>query len=148
MNKANYIELRNTLKEMREELKVVKPEYKSAQKALSTCQKEFGSWNALYKELESLHITKKEFDERTQILSKFSTIICHKLNEKESLQDEYRHLHIVYSLARGRTMEQIEPKVREGNEPNLSQITALKERYGFDDVDDRIFKKQLEKIIA
>jgi len=35
---------------------------------------------------------------------------------------EFRHWHIAGSLERGRTYEQIERKVREGNEPNWNRI--------------------------
>ena len=42
---------------------------------------------------------------------------------------EYRHQHIVYCLARGRTYEQIESKVREGNEPNQDYIKQLLSEY-------------------
>lgn len=37
----------------------------------------------------------------------------------------YRYLHIVYCLARGRTYEQIEPKVREGNEVDMKIIEKM-----------------------
>ncbi len=35
-----------------------------------------------------------------------------------------RHLHVVYCLLRGRTIEQIEPKVRLGNELSERQLAA------------------------
>jgi hypothetical protein len=37
---------------------------------------------------------------------------------------EFRHKHIAYCLLRGRTYEQIESKVHEGNEPNWDKINA------------------------
>lgn len=148
MNKANYIELRKTLKEIREKIKTVKPEYKDAQRALSACQKNNGSWDSIYKELESLHITKKDFDEKRNTLSKLSSTIYDKLNEKENLRESYRYLHVIYSLARGRTLEQIEPKVREGNELDLKQLNHMKVQWGFDDPDDRVFNKKTEVVTA
>lgn len=148
MNKANYIELRETLKKIREELKVIKPEYKNAQRALSTFQKENGSWDSLYKELESLHITKKDFDEKRKSLSDLSSTIYSKLTKKEDLRESYRYLHVVYSLARGRTLEQIEPKVREGNELDLNQLNHTKAQWSFDDPDDRVFNKKPEEVTA
>lgn len=39
-----------------------------------------------------------------------------------NLKAEYRSLHIAYCEFRGKTREQIESKVTEGNEPNESQI--------------------------
>lgn len=47
------------------------------------------------------------------------------------LRTEYRHKHIAYSLARGKTMEQIESKHRvdengrETNLPNMSAVNAI-----------------------
>lgn len=37
----------------------------------------------------------------------------------------YRHLHIAYSLARGRTIEQIEAKVHSGNKRDDKRVEAL-----------------------
>ena len=42
---------------------------------------------------------------------------------------DYRHKHIVYCLLRGKTMEQIENKNREHNEPNASLIKKYMEEY-------------------
>ena len=42
---------------------------------------------------------------------------------------EFRHQHIAYCLARGRSYEQIESKVRENNEPNQDYIRELLEKY-------------------
>ena len=46
-----------------------------------------------------------------------------------SAQWTYRHKHIAYCLLRGKTYEQIESKVREGNEPNQNLITKYIEQY-------------------
>jgi len=40
------------------------------------------------------------------------------------IKHHFRHMHIAYCLLRGRTMKQIESKVREGNEPNKDLINA------------------------
>lgn len=42
---------------------------------------------------------------------------------------EFRHQHIAYCLARGRSYEQIESKVRENNEPNQKYIEQLLNEY-------------------
>lgn len=42
---------------------------------------------------------------------------------------EFRHRHIAYCLLRNRTMQQIENKVREGNEPSDRLIEKYKEEY-------------------
>ena len=53
------------------------------------------------------------------------------LRELHGLQYEYRHHHIAYCELRGKTRLQIEPKIREHNEPNDSYIKQLKEKYAW-----------------
>lgn len=45
------------------------------------------------------------------------------------LGKDYRHMHIVYCLLRGRTMKQIESKNREHNEPSTYLIDKYMEQY-------------------
>jgi len=47
------------------------------------------------------------------------------------LQYEYRHHHIAYCELRGRTRDQIEPKIRENNNPNERYIREIKEKYAW-----------------
>ena len=47
----------------------------------------------------------------------------------KGLQWGFRHKHIAYCLLRGRTMEQIEKKNREGNAPNHQLIKSIMEAY-------------------
>lgn len=42
---------------------------------------------------------------------------------------EFRHKHIAYCELRGRTREQIEPKVKFNNEPNEFLINQIKNEY-------------------
>lgn len=42
---------------------------------------------------------------------------------------DYRHMHIAYCLLRGRTMEQIENKVRENNSPNMTRVENIMREY-------------------
>lgn len=54
----------------------------------------------------------------------------YKLIEKGYLSsDTYRHMHIAYCLLRGRSYEQIENKVRDGNEPRWNQIERYMQKY-------------------
>ena len=48
-----------------------------------------------------------------------------------------RHYNIVYGLVRGRKYEQIEPKVREGNEPSWYKIEKIKDQFGFGEEGER-----------
>jgi len=51
----------------------------------------------------------------------------------------YRHMHLAYCLLRGRTMEQVETTVREGNEPNEKLI----DKYVKDYMDIKDFLKNI-----
>ena len=42
-----------------------------------------------------------------------------------TIKQKYRHRHIAYSLAKGKTYEQIEKVVKEGNEPNWREIDII-----------------------
>lgn len=45
------------------------------------------------------------------------------------MREDYRYLHVAYSLFKGKTYEQIEPKVREGNEINLNMVNRMMNDY-------------------
>lgn len=49
--------------------------------------------------------------------------------QRTSPGDDYRHMHIAYCLLRGRTYEQIENKVRPGNEPSWTMIEVIMEQF-------------------
>lgn len=62
----------------------------------------------------------------------------------------YRHLHIAYSLLRGQTMKQIEPKVRINNEPDLKLVERIIEHYmGIPDFFKNLmdFRRQKPRVI-
>jgi hypothetical protein len=42
---------------------------------------------------------------------------------------DYRHMHIAYCLLRGKKYEQVENKVKEGNEPNWALIEVIMNQY-------------------
>ncbi len=60
------------------------------------------------------------------------------------LQYDYRHHHIAYSELRGRTRLQIEPKVREHNEPNEEYIKQIKEKYAWTPEDIQAYKERVD----
>jgi hypothetical protein len=47
----------------------------------------------------------------------------------EMLSNEFRYNLIAYCLLRGRTYEQVEAKVRKGNEVNMDDVRVLMEKY-------------------
>jgi len=51
------------------------------------------------------------------------------MSEQSFTKREFRHRHIAYGLLRGRTYEQIENKVKEGNEPNFQRVEDLKRKF-------------------
>lgn len=51
---------------------------------------------------------------------------CYKLF---SIRHEYRHKHIVYSLLKGRTRNQIENKYRKENKPDETYLQRLLDQY-------------------
>lgn len=47
----------------------------------------------------------------------------------DKLKHEFRHKHIAYCELRGRDRSDIEPFVKEGNEPNEQLIQAIKNQF-------------------
>ena len=43
----------------------------------------------------------------------------------EQMRKEARHTHIAYSIMRGRKYEEIEQKVRKGNEPDMNLVSYI-----------------------
>jgi len=68
----------------------------------------------------------KKAREKYEKSGRWSYIIEHDIKKAKY---EFRHQHIAYCLARGKTYEQIEQKVREGNEPNQDYIEQLLSEY-------------------
>lgn len=59
--------------------------------------------------------------------------------ETIGLQDDFRHRHIARCLLRGTPYQLIEPKVREGNSPNMELVERYKQEYS-----ERISAVELE----
>ena len=133
MTKETYLNLKQELKDLAVKIRESKVGYKNSQREFSTRSKT-GTFNDYYE---------GKIDSATweSIRPEYNKAYNKQVNEQHSLHDmrrEYRHKHIVYSLARGRTMEQIEPKVREGNEPSRHEIERLKKLYEFDKVEEPV----------
>lgn len=80
---------------------------------LGVVKQEQKAFASLIKELkkETVDAQRKRLTEANMLQSKLS-------HEKRT----FRHRHIAYCLLRGRTMEQIECKVRQNNEPNMKIV--------------------------
>lgn len=124
MTKLNYLKLKKRLKKISNNIKTNRSELKEAQRSLSVPNPttDDASINLGYN-------------------------LCRKknkcINNNFKLKHEFRHNHIVISMARGKTYEQIENKVREGNEPSWSFIKTLKDLYGFDEVEESLVKEMV-----
>ena len=71
-------------------------------------------------------------------MQKTLSLVHSNMNKLYDIRTRYRHLHIVYCLARGKTLDQIEPKVRDqgtcwANTPNSSLIENIKKEYGLEE---------------
>lgn len=106
MTKEQYLNLKDELKELAKLLRQVKNQVKENQRSLSGYERnvmtspcdyyligeKLEGW---YKELRPVRTTQSDM---------------------MKLKCEYRAKHILYSLSRGRTMDQIEPKIRDKND--------------------------------
>jgi hypothetical protein len=125
MTKENYLKLKNNLKSLSQEIRKLKTLHKEIQR----------SYSLGVPVLENITMQdSKKIVEHWKAKSSYCNLVDRSRNEVESMKAEIRHKHIMYSLIKGRSYEQIEPKVREGNEPNWSYIDELKKEYGFDEV--------------
>jgi hypothetical protein len=125
MTKENYLNLKTNLKSLSQEIKKLKILHKEIQR----------SYSLHVPVLENITMQdSKKIVEQWKAKNTYCNLVDKSRNEVESMKKEIRHKHIVYSLIRSKQYEQIEQKVREGNEPNWSYIEELKKQYGFDEV--------------
>ena len=99
--KEQIAKLKLELKELALQIKTQKPEYKQSQRACSLADSKDPKINDLWRDRSS----------------KFYSLYGSK--------NIYRHKHIAYCLLRGRTIEQIENKNREGNGPNMTFVNKI-----------------------
>jgi len=62
---------------------------------------------------------------KSQSIGKATYSMGHELMSERI---DFRHQHIAYCLLRGRTYEQIEPKVAPGNEPMMARVYAIMDK--------------------
>lgn len=133
MTKETYFNLKQELKDLAVKIRETKIGHKNDQRGFSISSKK-GTFNDYYEG----RINSATWEEIRPEYNKAYNKQANSHSDLMSMKREYRHKHIVYSLARGRTMEQIEPKVREGNEPSRHELERLKELYGFDKVEEPV----------
>jgi len=127
MTKESYLKLKSDLKNIAKEIKKAKKIRRDAAKNYS--KKNYSIKNITMQNSEKLL---KRFKENPYG-ALFDSI---KLVDK--LKREFRHKHIVYCFARGKTLDQIEKKVKESNRVSTSLIDIYKKEYCFDEVIERV----------
>lgn len=143
MTRKNYLQLKADLKDLASKIKPVKTEYNQSQSEYSHFQNQNGSYHTIVEGYVNPKMDKGYFSDLRQKCIVFMNRINKSRNSKLEMKRDYRHLHIVYCLARGRTMEQIEPVARgEGtnnwNYPSDSIIENIKKKYGFEETREEI----------
>lgn len=138
MKKENYLKLKGELKVLAQEIKNQKFDFKSSQRAYSTLEKEYGCAESVYEKYMDPKFNHQLYSEARSTMQKTLSLVHSNMNRLYDIRTRYRHLHIVYCLARGRTLEQIEPKVRGqgtywANTPDGSLIESIKKEYGFEE---------------
>ena len=130
MTKEQYLNLRDELKELAKLIRQVKPQVKENQRKLSGYESNvMTSPSDYYRIGNKLEGWYKELRPARTSQADLSKLKC-----------EYRAKHIIYSLSRGRTMEQIEPKIRDPhcywyNYTYNTLLPKYSKQYDFDDTD-------------
>lgn len=125
MTREQYFELKAELKELATKIRETKNERKVSSRAFSLFEKENGSFNDYYEgrigETQWMSIR----DGYHEVYRAQNAAI----ESVDNLKREYRLRHIVYCLARGRTLSQIEPHNKEGNEISIYFLKPFLKKY-------------------
>ena len=157
MTKENYLKLKNELKSLAAQIRPAKIEFNQSQRDYSLMKNKTGSWRTIAEGFVNPKLDKGYFAELKSEYCVAMNRIEAARAQKEMLKFKYRHLHIVYCLARGKTMEQIEPKVRGqdtqwANVPDQKAIEEIKKLYVFDsqevEENETFVKKLFKKVNA
>lgn len=125
MTKENYLSLKQDLKSLAKEIKNHKQNLKISQRALSDFEYRVGHYNSL----EGRRSDQKEW---VGLLSPVSDTQYNLLE----MQSNYRAMHILYSLERGRSLDKIE-KPKDGYWKTItyrSKMSKYVKEYGFDNL--------------
>jgi hypothetical protein len=109
----------STIKEMKRQLKALALEIKEKRAVSRTSERARSLWENANPEWR-----KQRYD---SALNKEGQLLYKGIENWTAVvrSKQFRYLHVVYCLARGRKMEQIEPKVHPGNELDMAKIEKM-----------------------
>lgn len=142
MTKENYLEIKDTLRRMRSEIRLRKQEIKEKQKIFSKFEKENGTFDYLLNRFETF----KEAYEDSMLKEYWKVYPGGIQSSLYETKKNYRALHILYSLERGKSMDDIEkPKNEWWKTSAYFRLADLVKEYGFDKYDS-LPSKTLERL--
>lgn len=126
MTRTQYFTLKEELKELAQKIRNQKNARKSSAQAFSKFQLKNGTLNDFWKGRMSSSDWLLIRDEHNklwaeQMRSAFAV---------EDMAEEFRLKHVVYCLARGRTIKEIEPHNKKGNHLDIIPISRTAKKYG------------------
>ena len=126
MTREQYLKMKKEQKALATKIRNEKNEFRNTSREFSTFTKENGSSIDYYK--GRINSSKWELARPgyNKLYDKIEGLRS-KISDDKSV---FRLNHVLYSLARGRTLQQIEPKVREGNELPMDWLKKQLEFYG------------------
>jgi hypothetical protein len=111
----NIKKMKEDLKQIAKELKTLKPKFKEQQREIS---KKGISFEKYYR-----------WDNDNKREKELIANCLKTNNDIVKAKKYFRHMHLAYCLLKGRKYEQIENKVRSGNEPDQKLIKKIQEAY-------------------
>ena len=130
MTKQQYLDLRNQVKLLARQIKETKIEFKQTQRDYSNF------YNQHFDAINSRGYRKGQ--EWIDCQSTFKSLDDKQYQftlEVPRLKSNFRYFHIAYSLARGKTYQQIEPKTKEGNAYSEEDIAKVRKEFELDVVE-------------
>lgn len=128
MTRIQYLSLKQELKELAQQIRNQKAARKTTAQAFSKFQKENHTFNDFYER----RISDSDWLPIEEEYWKLAKKAMDAYDSADRMRADYRLKHVVYCLARGRTLEQIEPHVREGNEIDQRGLKKMLEEYEVD----------------
>ncbi len=126
MTREQYFGLKEELKEMSKKIRQNKLDFKTAEREYSGFINENGTFNDYYHNSNGKKWS--DYDKWAIDVRPFTKKVSDCRRELY-LSDTYRYLHIIYGLARKKTLQQIENKNTEGNQADISRIKSLLKKY-------------------